>query len=46
MEAVKLITGMGSDLVGKLQMLDGRHMDWNTLRLQRNPQCPVCGHTH
>ena len=46
METVKLITGMGSHLVGKLQMLDGRHMDWCTLRLQRNPQCPVCGGTH
>lgn len=46
METVKLITGMGSNLVGKLQMLDGRHMDWSTLRLQRNPQCPVCGGTH
>ena len=46
METVKLITGMGSHLVGKLQMLDGRHMDWSTLRLQRNPQCPVCGGTH
>ena len=46
METVKLITGMGSDLVGKLQMLDGRHLEWNTLRLQRNPQCPVCGGTH
>ena len=46
METVKLITGMGSHLVGKLQMLDGRHMDWSTLRLQRNPQCPVCGGAH
>ena len=46
METVKLITGMGSDLVGKLQMLDGRHLEWNTLRLQRNPQCPVCGDAH
>jgi molybdopterin/thiamine biosynthesis adenylyltransferase len=46
METVKLITGMGSDLVGKLQMLDGRHLEWNTLRLQRNPQCPVCGGAH
>ena len=46
METVKLITGMGSHLVGKLQMLDGRHMDWSTLRLHRNPQCPVCGGAH
>ena len=46
METVKLITGMGSHWVGKLQMLDGRHMDWSTLHLKRHPQCPVCGDTH
>ncbi len=46
MEAVKLITGIGSRLTGRLQMLDGRGMEWNELRLQRNPQCPVCGSTH
>ncbi len=46
MEAVKLITGIGSRLTGRLQMLDGRGMEWNELRLQRNPQCPVCGNAH
>jgi len=45
METVKLVTGIGSRLVGKLQMLDGRDMEWNEMRLQRNPSCPVCG-TH
>ena len=43
METVKLITGMGSRLTGRLQMLDGRGMEWNEVRLQRNPSCPVCG---
>ncbi len=43
MEAVKLLTGIGSRLTGKLQMLDGRDLAWNELQLQRNPHCPVCG---
>jgi len=43
MEAVKLITGMGSRLTGRLQMLDGRAMAWNEMRLTRNPSCLVCG---
>lgn len=46
METVKLLTGIGSRLTGKLQMLDGRGMEWNEMRLQRNPHCPVCGSTH
>ncbi len=46
METVKLITGMGSRLVGRLQMLDGRGMEWNEMRVKRNPNCPVCGQSH
>ena len=46
METVKLITGMGSRLTGRLQMLDGRGMEWNEVRLQRNASCPVCGGQH
>ncbi len=46
MEAVKLLSGIGSRLTGQLQLLDGRDLAWNTLRLQRNPHCPVCGHMH
>jgi molybdopterin/thiamine biosynthesis adenylyltransferase len=46
MEAVKLITGIGSRLVGRLQMLDGRGMTWHEMRLQRNAACPVCGGKH
>ena len=43
METVKLIAGIGSRLTGHLQMLDGRDMAWNEIRLQRHPNCPVCG---
>jgi len=42
-EALKLIMGVGSPLVGRLQMLDGKHMAWSELRLQRQADCPVCG---
>jgi molybdopterin/thiamine biosynthesis adenylyltransferase len=43
METVKLITGMGSRLTGRLQMLDGRDMAWSDVRLQRHVNCQVCG---
>jgi molybdopterin/thiamine biosynthesis adenylyltransferase len=46
METVKLITGIGSRLTGKLQMLDRRGMEWNEVHLQRNASCPVCGDQH
>ncbi len=46
METVKLIAGIGSRLTGRLQMLDGRGMEWNEVRLQRNASCPVCGTPH
>ena len=46
LEAVKLLAGLGSRLKGRLQMLDGRSLEWNEVRLQRNPSCPVCGPAH
>ena len=42
-EALKLLCGIGRSLNGRLQMLDGRAMEWNEIRLPRNPACPVCG---
>jgi molybdopterin/thiamine biosynthesis adenylyltransferase len=41
-EALKLLTGAGSSLAGRLQMLDGRTMEWNEVRVPRNAACPVC----
>ena len=46
METLKLITGIGSRLTGRLQMLDGRGMEWTEVRLPRNAACPVCGDKH
>jgi molybdopterin/thiamine biosynthesis adenylyltransferase len=42
-EALKLVAGIGRSLNGRLQMLDGRAMEWTEIRLPRNPLCRVCG---
>ena len=41
-EALKLLTGVGSALAGRLQMLDARAMEWTEIRVQRSPGCAVC----
>jgi molybdopterin/thiamine biosynthesis adenylyltransferase len=45
-EALKLLSGAGTPLAGRLLMLDGRRMEWSEVRLPRNPACPVCGSLH
>ncbi len=42
-EALKLVAGIGSSLAGRLQMLDGRTMEWSEIRLGRQAACTVCG---
>jgi adenylyltransferase/sulfurtransferase len=42
-EAIKLIIGVGETLVGRLLLFDALHMTFRTLKLQRDPDCPVCG---
>ncbi len=46
METVKLLSGMGSRLVGKLLMLDGRDMAWREMHITRHASCPVCSSAH
>lgn len=41
-EALKLLTGVGRSLAGRLQMLDARDMAWTEIRMQRQAECPVC----
>ncbi|MDH5540974.1 MAG: HesA/MoeB/ThiF family protein [Rhizobacter sp.] len=41
-EALKLLAGIGSSLAGRLQMLDARTMEWNEIRMARQPACSVC----
>ena len=43
-EALKLLTGAGTSLAGRLLMLDARRMAWDEVRMPRNPACPVCAH--
>jgi molybdopterin/thiamine biosynthesis adenylyltransferase len=41
-EAIKLITGAGQSLAGRLLMFDARHLQPSTIALARDPQCQVC----
>jgi molybdopterin-synthase adenylyltransferase len=41
-EALKLVAGIGTSLAGRLQMLDARTMEWTTIRIPRDPACPIC----
>ena len=42
-EALKLLSGIGSTLVGRLLMIDTRRTEFTTIRFHRQPQCEVCG---
>ncbi len=42
-EAIKLLTGLGRPLTNRLLLLDALEMEWRTVRLARDPGCPVCG---
>jgi len=41
-EALKLLSGAGQSLTGRLLMLDARSMEFTEVKLQRNLNCPVC----
>ncbi len=45
-EALRVIGGIGATLAGRLMMLDALRMEWNTMRIARQPDCPVCGDAH
>jgi adenylyltransferase/sulfurtransferase len=45
-EVIKLITGIGEPLSGRLLLLDAESMEWRSLRLKKDPECPVCGAIH
>jgi sulfur-carrier protein adenylyltransferase/sulfurtransferase len=42
-EAIKLIVGVGDPLVGRLLIFDALEMDFQTVKIRRDPTCPVCG---
>ena len=43
LEAVKIILGKGETLVGRLLHFNTLTMEINTLKLRRDPNCPMCG---
>jgi len=42
-EAVKLLTGIGTPLLGKLVVYDALELEYRKLSVRRNPECAVCG---
>ncbi len=42
-ETIKLILGIGEPLIGRLLLVDALGMSFRTLKLRKNPDCPVCG---
>lgn len=43
LEAMKILAGIAGGLSDRLLILDGLRMEWNSVRLRRDPACPVCG---
>jgi molybdopterin/thiamine biosynthesis adenylyltransferase len=43
-EVIKLITGLGEPLFGKLLVVDLSNNCFETICIERDPNCPVCGH--
>ena len=41
--AVKLVTGVGEPLVGRLLLVDALAMEFRTVKVRRDPDCPACG---
>ena len=41
-EALKVLSGVGKPLVGRLVMFDGRLTHWHEVKVPRDPHCPVC----
>jgi len=42
-EAIKVITGIGDPLVGRLMIYDALEMTYRSLKVKKDPECAVCG---
>jgi len=42
-EAIKVITGIGDPLVGRLMIYDALEMTYRSVQVRKDPECPVCG---
>ena len=41
-ETLKILLNIGQSLNGRLLLLDGLTMNWRSVRLNKDPLCPVC----
>ena len=41
-ETIKVLLDVGEALVGRLLLLDAARMEWRSLKIPKNPACPVC----
>jgi len=42
-EAIKVITGIGETLSGRLMIYDALEMSYRTVRVRKDPECAICG---
>lgn len=42
-EVVKLIVGAGDPMIGRMWLYDALDMEFQTIRVRKDPNCPVCG---
>jgi len=42
-EAIKVITGVGEPLAGRLMIYDALEMSYRTVRVRKDPECAICG---
>ncbi|XRQ12078.1 adenylyltransferase/sulfurtransferase MoeZ [Actinomadura welshii] len=42
-EAIKLLTGIGEPIVGRLMIYDALEMTYRSVKVRKDPECPLCG---
>ncbi len=42
-EAIKVITGVGEPLAGRLMIYDALEMSYRSVKVRKDPECPICG---
>ncbi len=42
-EALKILSGMSSQMIGRLLMIDGKRMAFDEIKIVKNPSCSICG---
>src|SRR5215210_6214436 len=42
-EAIKVLTGIGEPLVGRLMVYDALEMTYRSVKVRKDPECPLCG---